>query len=301
MKNNHTFASFVLLLGAVLFSLKAVLVKLCYQYDAEALHVLTLRMLFAMPFFLVFTIKNQAFFKGLPQRIWLKIIGLSFVGYYLASLFDFFGLIYIPAGIERLILFTYPTIIVLLNRVFNQKKISHKQLIALLLTYIGIGIAFLSELEQGGAGRTEILTGGVLVLGSAIAYAVYIFGSGNIIPTIGSKNFTSLAMLFSTLFVLTHFALTDHLPDLLQYEWPVYAYTLLMAVFSTVIPSYLISYGIQHIGSNNAGIIGSIGPISTIIMAYLFLGELFTYLQVFGTILVLSGILLISLKINKNG
>lgn len=293
MKSKQSFIYGILLgvLGIVLFSSKAVMVKLAYQYHIDALSMLLLRMLFAFPFYIIIAYAYKSEKKASKRRkdyLWLVFFG--FVGYYLASYFDFVGLTYIKASLERIILFVYPTIVLLFNKLFLKKPINKLQKLAILITYIGIVITFSSEVTVSGS---NTYLGGFFVLMSAITYASYLVGSGWLIPKFGVMRFTAYAMLVSCICVFVHYGLFSRV-DILNYPWQVYALGLAIAVFATVIPSFLVSMSIKLINSSNFAIVAGIGPISTIILAVIFLDESLTILQILGTLVVIFGILLIS-------
>lgn len=214
------------------------------------------------------------------------------VGYYLASYFDFVGLTYIKASLERIILFICPTVVILLNRLFLKQPITKIQALAIFLSYLGIVIAFSDEVDISG---NNTYLGGFFVLLSAITYASYLVGSGWLIPKFGVVKFTAYAMLVSCFCVFVHFSFIGN-TALFSLPWQVYGYGFLIAVFATVIPSFLVSASIKMISSSNFAIVAGIGPISTIILASLFLGETLTLLQFLGAILVIIGIVVTSLK-----
>ncbi|MEO9964739.1 MAG: DMT family transporter [Reichenbachiella sp.] len=293
MSKNRMLGVVLALLGVVLFSAKAVMVKMAYRLEIDALSLLLLRMLFALPVYLLIAlIKKPKQGQPISLRIYLWIIGLGIVGYYLASLFDFLGLQYIKASLERIILFVYPTIVVLIFWLLFKHKITRRQLLAMLLTYFGIVLAFSLELSLQGA---DALLGAGLVFLSAITYASYIAGSGWLIPKIGASVFTSYAMIISCLCVILHYAIVGNF-DLMNYSTEVYLLGLAMAILSTVIPSYLVSWSIKIIGAPSFAIVASFGPISTILMASYFLGESIHALQWLGTVLVLIGVFFVSRK-----
>lgn len=296
LKNDTLIGAALVFIGAIFFSSKAVMVKLAYQYEVDSISLLTLRFSFALPIYLLFNWSLHR--KSIkPTRLkpkeWRQLAVVGIVGYYLASLLDFIGLQYITASMERLILFLYPTIVVVISAVFLRKPITRVQLWALLLTYIGIGLAFYQGLQM--AGQQNFLLGGVLIFFCAIAYAFFLIGSGELIPKLGAIRFTSLAISFSSGMILLHH-LVAYQWDLFDFHPMVYLYSLLMATIATVLPSFLVSAGIQRIGASNASIVGSVGPISTIILAYIFLGERLGNLQIIGTVIVIGGVLLISLQ-----
>lgn len=283
-------------IGAILLSSKAVIVKLAYQYEVDSTSLLALRFSFALPFYaFIYWWKRGQFHKYGPisKRDWTKVIVYGILGYYLASLLDFNGLRYITASMERLILFLYPTIVVLANAFFFRAKINRFQVMALVLTYIGISLAFFEGLHL--SNQPNFALGGFLVFLCAICYAFYLLGSGDLIPRLGTVRFTSLALMVSSLAILLHHLIVYQW-DLFDFAWQVYALSFLMALVATVIPTFLVSEGIRLIGSSNAAIIGSVGPISTIILAYFFLDERLGSLQILGTVIVIGGVLIISLK-----
>ncbi len=299
MQNSKTFIYGVLLglLGIVLFSSKAVMVKLAYQYQVDAISMLLLRMLFSFPFYVAipFIYRNKQTNNIILKTDYLWVALFGVVGYYLASYFDFVGLIYIKASLERIILFLYPTIVLLLNSIFLKKQITKIQKGAILLTYFGILIAFWDEVAISGV-NTYI--GGVFILLSAITYASYLVGSGWLIPKFGVVKFTSYAMLVSCFCVFVHFSLMSD-ASIFGYPWQVYFLGFLIAIFATVIPSYLVSVSIKMINSSNFSIVAGAGPISTIVLAAIFLNEKLTALQLFGALVVIVGILLVSSKKTK--
>lgn len=284
-------------LGIVLFSSKAVMVKLAYKYNIDALSILLLRMLFSMPFYLViaFLYRNKAQSENIGFRDYTWVVVFGFVGYYLASYFDFVGLTYIKASLERIILFLYPTIVLVLNRIFLKKQITKLQIAAILLTYLGIIIAFWNEVAISGS---NTYLGGFFILLSAITYASYLVGSGWLIPKFGVIKFTSYAMLVSCFCVFVHYSIISR-ASIFGHPWQVYVLGFLIAIFATVIPSYLVSASIKMISSSNFAVIAGFGPISTIILAGVFLEEKLTLLQFFGASVVIIGILLVSIKTRK--
>jgi drug/metabolite transporter (DMT)-like permease len=298
-KNNTiTLAGFLITFtGAVLFSTKAIIVKLAFNSTpVDALTLLTLRMIFSLPFYIgaAWLAIRQVDTASLTQRQWLYVIVLGIFGYYLSSLFDFMGLQYISAGLERLILFLYPTFAVLINTFVFKQPIRRVQQIALLLTYAGIGLAYFGELQID-IHNPNFYHGSLLVFFCAITYSIYIAGSGNIIPTIGANRFTAYAMLAATGGIFIHFLLAGNY-EALQHSTGLWGYGLLLAIIATVIPSFLISYGMKRIGSNNVAIISGIGPVSTILQAHFVLGEKIFMEQIAGTALVIIGVLLIGWK-----
>jgi len=296
-KSNYYFIQGILiaLCGAVLFSTKAIFVKLAYR-DApvEALTLLALRMIFSIPFFIgaaVFT-SNKSTNVKFTTKEWIYVALIGCLGYYVSSFLDFVGLQYVSAGMERLILFIYPTLTLLMSAIIFKVTIKPLQWVALMVTYFGLMIAFFGEVDFNSQQNKNFLFGAMMIFICAITYAGYIVGSGRLIPKVGATKFNSYAMCFACGAVLFHFFLFSdasifHLPA------TVYFYSFMMAIFGTVLPSYLVAAAINRIGSGNVAIIGSIGPVSTILLANIFLNEGFTVWQLIGTTCILIGVLII--------
>lgn len=286
----------IALLGAICFSTKAIFVKLAYRdTTVDAITLLALRMIFSLPFFMVSAFASsskQTNVKFTPRQ-WLSVAAIGCLGYYISSLLDFLGLQYVTAGIERLILFIYPTLVMLMSSLIFKEKIKPIQWVALVITYAGLLIAFISEVNIQSAQSSNFILGSVLIFICAFTYAAYIVGSGRLIPMVGAAKFNSYAMSFASMGVLLHFFLNS---DISLWSFPslVYVYSFLMAIVSTVVPSYMVVEGIRRIGSDNTAIVGSIGPVSTLVLAYFFLQETISPFQIAGTIMILFGVLLIS-------
>jgi drug/metabolite transporter (DMT)-like permease len=291
-------AGFIItLVGAILFSTKAIFVKKAFaDTQTDALTLLTLRMIFALPFYLAvaFISGNKKGNKQMNKKQWMFVIVLGLFGYYFSSFLDFAGLQYISAGLERLILFLYPTFAVFINVFFFGQKISRRQLLALTLTYLGIAFAYYGELSID-THNPNFFWGSFLVFLCAITYSIYIAGSGKIIPSIGAAKFTAFAMLAATTGIFIHFLLAGNYHTL-NTGMGLWWYGLLLGIVATVVPSFMISNGMKRIGSNNVSIISGIGPVSTIIQAHLVLGEDIFLEQIVGTALVVIGVLLIGWK-----
>ena len=284
-------------LGAVCFSTKVIFVKLAYRETAvDPVTLLTLRMIFSLPFFVISAWWSSSKTENIKftGRQWFAVAVIGCLGYYVSSLLDFWGLQYVSAGIERLILFIYPTLVLLMSAIVFQVKIKKMQWLALLVSYAGLTIAFWGEIKIVDQAE-DFYLGALLVFICAITYAIYIAGSGRLIPSIGASKFNSYAMSFAAIAVVLHFFAVNE-NSLFDLHPHIYTYSLLMAIFSTVIPSYLIAYGIKRVGSNNAAIIGSIGPVSTLLQAYFFLQEPIHVPQIMGTCFILVGIILIGRK-----
>ena len=289
------------ILAALGFSFKAIFVKLAYAVPqalpVDAVTLLSLRMVFAVPVFIWVAVHSSRAAPPLTRRDWLMLTALGLLGYYGASILDFIGLRYITAGLERLILFTYPTLTVMIGVLFMGKTLSRREVGALALSYLGIGLAFFHDLEFTGESAT-VLTGAAFVFASSLSYAFYLAGSAPMIQRLGAARFTALAMLVSTLATLLHFFITQPLSALIQ-PLPIYAYGAGMALFSTVLPVFWQSAAIRRIGSAKAVLIGTLGPMLTIFFGWWLLGEPLSLAQLAGAGLVLAGVLLVSRRGSK--
>jgi drug/metabolite transporter (DMT)-like permease len=299
-QRNHLIGMSMVLLAAFGFSAKAILVKIGYQWQPglDPIVLMALRMGFSLPLFLLVAHWNNGRGSATKprRRDWLSLLVVGLLGYYLASLLDFTGLQYISAGLERLILFVYPTLVVLLSALFLGRAIGRRELIALLLSYAGIAIVYGQQLgtgPPGGEGATA--WGALLVFASALSFALFIMGSGELIRRFGSVRFTTGSMSVAAVAVLLHYGMSyagtpAGIGYLLDLPAGIYGLALLMAVASTVLPAFLMSAGIHRIGAGRAAIVGGGGPVMTLVLAWIVLGEVMTPLQLFGTGLVLAGV-----------
>jgi drug/metabolite transporter (DMT)-like permease len=286
----------ITLMGAICFSTKAIFVKMAYRDTVvDAISLLALRMIFSLPFFVVsaYASSSRQTNVKFTTRQWISVAVIGCLGYYISSLLDFLGLQYVTAGIERLILFIYPTLVMLMSALIFKEKIKPIQWVALVISYAGLLIAFISEVDLTTSQGSNFVLGAVLIFICAFTYAAYIVGSGRLIPMVGAAKFNSYAMSFASIGVLLHFFFSS---DVSLWGFPslVYVYSFLMAILSTVVPSYLVVEGIKRVGSDNAAIVGSIGPVSTILLAYFFLQESISLFQAIGTVMILFGVLLVS-------
>jgi drug/metabolite transporter (DMT)-like permease len=227
----------------------------------------------------------------------LLVLGLGLIGYYCSSFLDFLGLQYISAGLERLILFLYPTMTVLILAVLHKRAIGRMVVAALALCYAGIALVFMHDV---GAKEGSFVLGSALVFASTLSYSIYLVGAGHAIARIGTLRFTAYASLVASAACVLQFVVTRPLVTL-NLPLRVYELSIAMAIFSTVLPVFLLSFAIRRIGSGSASLIGSVGPVSTIYMAYVILGESLSLLQIAGSALVLAGVLVISLNSKKEG
>jgi drug/metabolite transporter (DMT)-like permease len=296
-RSDHNFVAGLLftVLGAAGFSAKAILAKLCYRYGISGFATLTLRMMFAMPLYTVIFIyyyRRQAPDVRKSFRAdWASVAVVGLFGYYLASWFDFVGLEYISASFERLLLFIYPTLVLLISLVWLKRRAGRREIAALLVTYVGIGISYHNETATFGA---KAHVGAIYVVMAAITYAIYLVATEKLSRRYSPMVFTSFAILVSAAAIIIHgLALGEKLGG---FPAVVYYYTLAMAVFCTVLPSLFVAQGIALIGSNRAAILSTLGPVMTIYMAYAILGEDVNSLQTLGTLCVIAGVALLTVK-----
>jgi drug/metabolite transporter (DMT)-like permease len=285
------------------FALKGIFIKSAYRYGIDSISLLSLRMLFAAPFYVVvlwYNLKNENSISEPKERIekksFLQIIYVGAIGYYLSAYLNFLGLNYITANLERIVLFIYPTFVLLINTFILKRKISSLQWLALGITYIGILIAFLKNLDTNN--QKDIFLGVFWVIMSGLTYSFYLVSSEKLILRIGTTVFTCTAMLAALPFVLVHCFIANRL-QIWHFADEIYWIALAMSIISTVIPTFMLSAGINRVGAGNTSIIASIGPIFTILLAYLFLNETIWIEQIIGTFLVLIGVFLIGWKGKK--
>ena len=277
-------------LAAAGFSLKAVFVKLAYAAGpVDALTLLAMRMLLALPLFAWLVFSAPASGQPLQRKQLAHIALLACIGYYLSSLYDFIGLSYISAGLERTILYIYPTLVLLIGTYFSKRKPSGKLWQALAICYSGLLLAFGNDLQQK-SDFSAVLIGGGWIFAAAFVFALYYLGVAELVSQVGSLRLTGLAGMFSCGWVLLHFALFGQISQLQTANSGVWGYALLMALLSTVLPIYWLSLAIQRLGPGPAAAVGSVGPVLTLFAAWLLLGESISLLQLAGMALVMLGV-----------
>jgi drug/metabolite transporter (DMT)-like permease len=283
-------------IGAIAFSAKAIIVKLAYRHGVDAITLIMLRMLFALPFFLAIAWwtsrpRGGKAVLALTRADLLGVLGLGFTGYYLASFLDFAGLAYISASLERLILYLNPTLVLLLGLMLYGKAISRNQVLGMAISYAGVLMVFGHEVHLAGA---DVALGAVLVFLSAVSYAIYLSYSGELVLRLGSTRLVGLATSVACICCILQFVIMRPMSAALTVAPEVVWLSLLNAIGCTVIPVLLVMMAIERIGAGLAAQVGMVGPMSTITMGVLILGEPFTGWVVAGTVLVLLGIFVCS-------
>jgi len=279
--------------GTVAFAFRPVLIKLGYEAaPVSATTLLFLRMALSLPFFaaVAWWLRRE---PALARRDWAGIVALGFLGYYLASLLDFLGLQYVSAGLGRLIMFLYPTLVVILSLVFLAKRPTRRELTALALTYAGIALVLSVKLGAGPEQRLFLL-GAALVFGSAMCYAVYLVTGSQLVKRVGSMRFTAYTMMVSTAPAFVQFALLES-SGALQLPGEVWLYVILLATVCTVLPVFLVAEALKRIGANHFALIGGLGPVTTVLADFALLEGALTPLQLLGGALVVAGVLLVTL------
>lgn len=278
-------------LAALGFSFKAIFVKLAYAAGTvDAITLLALRMGMSLPLFawLVWFSRHQAnapLTWGSAGRVLL----LGLFGYYLASLFDFYGLQYISAGLERLILFTYPTLVLVFQAVALREKPTPRVLAAMGLCYLGLGVAFVHDVSVSGMGN-QVILGSLWVFASAVTYALYYSGTGVMLKSMSSMRLAGLAGTASSLMVLGHYLLTGDFALLGQLPPAVWLNAGLMALFSTVLPIWWVALAIQRMGATQTAAVGNLGPVLTVLASWALLSEEISVYQIAGLALVMFGV-----------
>ena len=276
--------------GSIAFSGKAIIVKLAYRHGVDAVTLIAYRMLFALPLFVVLAWWAGRGKPALTRRDWAVVAGLGFSGYYLASFLDFAGLAYITASLERLILYLNPTLVLGIGVLFFKRKAGARQLAALAVSYCGVLLVFGHELSFQGRGAA---VGAALVFGSAVSYAIYLVFSGEEVRRLGALRLTGLATSAACVFCIAQFFVLRPVSALAVAPEVIWL-SVLNATACTFLPVLMVMMAIERIGATAAAQTGMIGPLSTILMGIVILGEPFTGWVVAGTVLVLAGIWLLA-------
>jgi drug/metabolite transporter (DMT)-like permease len=275
------------LLGAIAFSAKAIIVKLAYRYNVDAVTVIMLRMLFALPFFAAMAWWASRGKPPLTRKDWLGVVGLGVIGYYLSSFLDFLGLQYITASLERLILYLTPTLVLLLGWLLYRKAIHARQVVGMGISYAGVLLVFGQEASLAGG---NVTLGAALVFSSAVTYAVYLVYSGQLVQRLGSLRLVGLATSIACICCIAQFLLLRPVSVALAVAPPVIWLSVLNATLCTAVPVLLVMMAIERVGPAVTAQAGMVGPLSTILMGVVLLGEPFTVWIAAGTALVIAGI-----------
>ncbi len=268
------------------FSGKAIIVKLAYRHGVDAVTLIMYRMLFALPIFTLMAWWSSRGKPALTRKDWLGVLGLGFTGYYLASFLDFAGLSYISASLERLILYINPTLVLLLGLVLYKRKIQRQQIWGMLISYAGIMLVFGHEITLEGG---QVALGAVLVFLSAISYAVYFIFSGELVQRLGSIRLVGLATTVACLLCIAQFVILRPWSAALVAPEVIWL-SVLNATLCTALPVLMVMMAIERIGAGMAAQAGMVGPVSTILMGVVILGEPFTAWVAAGTVMVMLGI-----------
>ena len=277
------------LAGAMAFSGKAIIVKLAYRYGVDAVTVIMLRMLFALPIFAALSWWAGRGQAPLTRSDWLGILGLGVTGYYLASFLDFLGLQYITASLERLILYLNPTLVLLLAWVLHRKPWQPRQLAGMAISYLGVILVFGLEARLEGS---NVPLGALLVFLSAVSYAVYLVYSGHLVQRLGSMRLVGLATSVACVLCVAQFVVLRPVASAFAVAPQVIWLSLLNAVACTAVPVLLVMMAVERVGAAVTAQTGMVGPVSTILMGVWLLGEPFTPWVAAGTALVIAGIFL---------
>ena len=279
--------------SSLFFCSKAVFVKLSFRYGMDAVTVLALRMSLALPFFLIGGwLDAKANPRPIAGKDLLHLAMLGFFGWYLSSVVNFEGLRHVSVGLERMILYTYPSMVVIGSVIFLGKSLRWGVVMAMLLSYLGIVIGYHAETSVNAASDTLLGAG---LFASAVSYAVFVMLSGEMIARIGAVRFTSCVVAFSALFILIHFMLTHPAGALLKLPREAYGCGIALAILGTVIPSYLFGIGLKRAGSQAFSVIGMVGPLGTVVLAWMLLDESVNLTQMCGLVLTLAGGVAVSL------
>jgi drug/metabolite transporter (DMT)-like permease len=297
-RSHVLFGSICVLMSAFLFAIKAILIKKAYGIDASlsAPTLLALRMVSALPFFLVIAYFSPKPLEKTTAQDWTILLIAGLVGYYLASILDFIGLTFISASLERIILFLYPTLTVLMMAVLYKRPIHMRVIMAIILSYGGTLTVMQGEGTQNNP--TGVWAGSLFVFASAFAYALYLVMTPTLIRRFGSWRFTGLAMSVACIASIIHYLIVQPTPlvHLTQLTPNIIGFGVALGIFSTVLPATFLMQGIARVGAAQAAMLSAGGPIITVVLAVVFLGESLSWIQWIGCMLNIVGVLLITLR-----
>jgi len=295
----YALAMMLTLAGMILFSAKGLFIKFAYQYQVDTVTLMAIRMGIAVPIYLMIGFYSERYHQ---QRIssgqLMAVSGFGFLGYYLASYLDMHGLHYISVSLERVVLYLYPTFVLLLSAFVLKQRITRAELLSLLFAYLGIVFIFVEGMTNG---MDDILLGGILVALSAFVFAIFMVGSGKHISVVGSVRFTAYAMSAAGFAVFIHYFISGR-TGLLQQHQQVYYWGFILSILSTIIPTFLISHGMKVLGAKKVSLLGVIGPVSTMIMGVIFLDESLSLMQLAGVMIVILAVtsIVIFNKVDKD-
>jgi drug/metabolite transporter (DMT)-like permease len=276
--------------GTLLFSLKSIFIKFLYLEGLDADAVLVMRMALSLPIYiaiLIWLLRSKTSQPTLNSTTIMQVFSLGFLGYYLASLLDLMGLELITAQLERLSLFTYPFMVAILGALFFKERLTRRLIVSLVMTYFGLWVVMGQEFKLTG---NDVPRGTLLVLASALSFSFYVLFSQRFIKSLGSQLFTSMAMIASCIFGLLHGAVVLDWAAL-SISNAAWLWIVMLVIFSTVIPSFMMTEALSRIGPAQTGVVGMLGPVFTIGLAVYLLDEPFTWVIALGVILMMLGVL----------
>jgi drug/metabolite transporter (DMT)-like permease len=275
--------------SAALFAVRPIFVKLVYAQGIDSTTLIAFRMLFSMPIYAIMLLwllrdpvkKSKLSLKAIVSS---SIIGLF--GYYAASFLDLIGLQYVTAQLGRMILYIYPTLVVILGAIFFRERVTWRMLVSLAITYIGVAVIFGHDLQQF---DDNVIVGALFIVGSALSFAIYLIFSKSLITELGSRVFTCIALISASMGIFIHYALTHSILTP-QVNAVGLSWILVISIFCTVIPTFFTTAAVARIGANKTGIVAMVGPAFTSSFAVLILGEAFTIYHAVGIIMVVMGV-----------
>jgi drug/metabolite transporter (DMT)-like permease len=289
--NKNRAALFFVVIGSSLFSVKVILAKWIYSSGISPELLLSLRMISALPFYLAVLIWLGLKGEKFPGYIdTLKTLGIGLLGYYLASFLDFKGMQYISAGLERMLLYLYPTFVVLIGFAVTKTRVNSRIIRSLALSYLGIGLLFWADADFIGEYR---YLGAGLVITAAFVFAFFMIFSKEMLKRTSNAWFTSVAMIGASVAIFTHSGLNNSFTQI-EITPAMWISGITLGVFCTVLPSFMINYANSILGPQKTSVLGNIGPVTTLILGNLVLGETLGLLELVGVLLVLSGGLILT-------
>ncbi|MFT5609695.1 MAG: drug/metabolite transporter (DMT)-like permease [Polaribacter sp.] len=283
-------AGFVFAIGsAALFAVRPIFVKLVYAQGIDSTTLIAFRMLFSMPIYaimLIWLLRDPAKKSKLTLKAIASSSTIGLFGYYSASFLDLIGLQYVTAQFGRMVLYVYPTLVVILGVLFFGERVTLRMLVSLAITYIGIAVIFGHDLQQFG---DNVIVGALFIVGSALSFAIYLIFSKSLITELGSRVFTCIALISASIGIFIHYAFTRSILTA-QVNAIGLSWIFVIAIFCTVIPTFFTTAAVARIGANKTGIAAMVGPAFTSSFAVLILGEEFTIYHAVGIVMVVMGV-----------